>query len=158
MIPLILAMSLLQRPHECADLSGKYAHAGEDNGAYVSIAQTQCERVVMTWAWDFSKERVPVRLVLDGRFQAADPRGFAGFRKMSASLNGQTLKISMTGQSPGDTARPYSIRYTLLADGDLCVTDGTGSTPYSRYSREHGEGGDVQKDAMRRSVQGCSVP
>jgi hypothetical protein len=158
MIPLVLAMSFLQQANGCANLSGKYAHAGEDNGAYVSITQTQCESVVMTWTWDFSTERVPVRLVLDGRVQATDPRGFAGFQDMSASLDGRTLKISMTGQSRGDTGKPYTIRYTLLADGDLCVTDGTGSTQYSRYSREHQEGADAQKDAMRRSIQGCSVP
>ena len=76
---------------------------------------------------------------------------------MSASLNGPTLKISMAGQSPGDAAKPYTIRYTLLADGDLCVTDGTGSKPYSRYSRQHGDGERDQKDAMLRSLQDCSV-
>ena len=125
MLPLVLAMSLLAPTRGCPNLSGKYVHAGEDNGVYVSITQSQCERIVMTWAWDTSTLHVPVGLVLDGRFHPTNPRGFLGFREMSASLSGPTLKIVMTGQAPGDAANPYTLRLTLLADGDLCVTDGT---------------------------------
>jgi hypothetical protein len=150
-------MSLLAPARGCANLSGEYVHAGEDNGVYVSITQSQCERIVMTWAWDTSTPHVPVRLVLDGRFHPANPRGFLGFREMSASLNGPTLKIVMTGQSPGDAHSPYTLRLTRLADGDLCVTDGTGSKPYSRYSRQHGDSARGQ-NAMLRSAQDCSVP
>src|SRR5215470_1588609 len=158
MLPLVLAMSLLAPIRGCPNLSGKYVHAGEDNGVYVSITQSQCERIAMTWAWDTSTPRVPVAVVLDGRFHPTNPRGFLGFREMSASLSGPTLKIVMTGQSPGDAANPYTLRLTLLADGDLCVTDGTGSKPYSRYSRQQGESTGGQNDAMLRSVQDCSVP
>ena len=158
MLPLVLAMSLLAPARGCPNLSGKYLHAGEDNGVYVSITQSQCERIVMTWAWDTSTQPVPVGLVLDGRSHTTNPRGFVGFRQMSASLSGPTLKIVMTGQSPGDAANPYTLRLTLLADGDLCVTDGTGSKPYSRYSRQQEESAGGRNDAMLRSAQDCSVP
>ena len=141
MLPLILVMSFLSPASRCADLSGKYLHAGEDGGVVVSIAQTQCERIVITWdsPTDSSTRpaRVPVRLVLDGRFHPTN-RGLFGFRQISASLNDVMLKIMMTGQSPGDDAQPYTLRLALLADGDLCGTDGTGSEP-SRYSRQHGQ-------------------
>jgi hypothetical protein len=153
MLPLVLAMSFLSPASKCADLSGKYVHAGEDNGVYVSIAQMQCERIAITWDTSLPPARVPFPLVLDGRFHTTNPRWF-GFRRISASLNDATLKILMVGQSPGDAATPYQLRLTLLADGDLCVTDGTGSEPYSRYSRQRGQDSD---DAASRSVEGCSV-
>lgn len=163
MLPLILVMSFLAPAGGCANLSGKYIHAGEDGGTIVSIAQTQCERIVITWDspmdTDSSTPRVPVpvRLVLDGRFHPTN-RGSFGFPQMSASLNEATLTLMMTGQSPGDDAKPYTIRLTRLADGDLCVTDGTGSDPYSRYSRQHGPNRRAENDATRRSEQVCSVP
>jgi hypothetical protein len=156
MLPLVFAMSFLSPASRCADLSGKYVHAGEDNGVWVSITRTQCERIVMTWGWDRSTPRVPVRLLLDERFHPTSP-GFIGFRQMSASLNGPTLKILMTGQTPGDGANPYTLRLTLLADGDLCVTDGT-VEPYSRHSRQYGENNRAEDEAFVRSRQGCSVP
>jgi hypothetical protein len=154
-LPLVLAMSFLSPVGACGDLTGQYVHAGEDNEVYVSIVQTRCERIAITWDTSLPPARVPVRLVLDGRFHPTNP-GLFGFRQTSTSLDDKTLKILMVGQSPGDTANPYTLRLTLLADGDLCVTDGTSppSKPYSRYSRQYGQNRD---DAARRSDQGCSV-
>jgi hypothetical protein len=153
MLPLVLAMSFLSPVGACADLSGRYVRQGEDNRVYVSIVQTGCERIAITWDKSLPPARVPFPLVLDGRFHTTNPRWF-GFRQISTSLNDATLKILMVGQSPGDAANPYTLRLTLLADGDLCVTDGTGSQPYNRFSRQHGQNPD---DAASRSVQDCSV-
>jgi hypothetical protein len=155
MLPLVLALAFLSQVGACKELSGRYVHAGEDNRVYVSIVQTRCERIAITWDTSWPPARVPVRLVLDGRFHPTNP-GWFGFHQISTSLDDTTLKIVMVGQSPGDTTNPYTIRLTLLADGDLCVTDSTSmpSQPYSRYSRQHVENSD---EAARRSEQGCSV-
>jgi hypothetical protein len=153
MLPLVLAMSFLSPVGGCADLSGRYVASGEDNGVYVSIVQTRCERIAITWDTSLPPARVPFRLVLDGRFHPTN-HGLFGFHQIATSLNDTTLKIVMVGQSPGDTENPYTLRLTLLADGDLCVTDGTGSQPYNRFGRQHGQDRDA---AARRSLRGCSV-
>src|SRR5580765_2089347 len=119
MLPIILVMSFLAPARGCDNLSGKYIHAGEDGGSIVSIAQTQCERVVITWDNPSDTQSltppvpVPAHLVLDGRFHPANRSSF-GFPRMSAFLNHATLTIMMTGQSPGDDAKPYTIRLTRL--------------------------------------------
>ena len=159
MIPLVLAMSFLSPATRCADLSGKYTGGGEDGPVYLSIAQTKCERVVMTW--DVSNEStpgVPLRIVLDGRFHPTSDNPF-GFPEMSASLNGPTLELLMRGQSPGDATNPYRLRFTLLADGDLCVTDDTGyPDPYRRYTRQYPGNPRAQQRADLRSGKACAVP
>jgi hypothetical protein len=154
-LPLVLAMSFLSPVGACADLSGRYVRAGEDGGLYVSIIQTGCERIAITWDGSLPPARVPFRLVLDGRFHPTNPR-WLGFRQLSSSLHDTTLSIQMVGQSPGDTAHPHTLHLTLLADGDLCVTDDRTSwvQPAGRLSRYQGENRD---DAARRSAQGCSV-
>jgi hypothetical protein len=153
MLPLVLAMAFLSPAGACADLSGRYVHAGEDNGVFVSIIQTRCERIALTWDTSWPPARVPIRLVLDGRFHPTNP-GWYGFNRIATSLDKTTLKIRMVGQSPGDSTNPYTIHLTLLADGDLCVTDGTVMSPYSRFSRQQGQNHD---DAARRSEQECYV-
>lgn len=157
MIPLVLAISFLVPRAKCVDLSGTYVHSGEENGSYVTIAQTRCERIVMTWAHDNSTRRVPVRLALDGQVHTTNGGLFA-FRQVSASLDAATLKLTMTGQSGSDTGNPYTIRLVLLRDGDLCVGDSSSSAPHSRYSRQHGRNSRAQDEAMLRSQQDCSVP
>jgi hypothetical protein len=155
MLPLVFIMSLLSPVGKCADLSGRFVHAGEDGGLYVSIIQTGCERIAITWDGSLPPSRVPFRLVLDDRFHPTNPN-WSGFRQLSSSLRDATLSIRMVGQSPGDTAHPHTLHLTLLTDGDLCVTDDTTSwgQPPFRLSRYHGENRD---DAARRSEQGCSV-
>jgi hypothetical protein len=153
MLLLLLATSLLSAASKCVDLSGTYVHAGADNGLWVSIAQTRCERVVMTWGWDTSTPRAPIPLVLDGRFHATSP-GFLGFRQMSASLSGSRLTILMTGQVPGDSAKPYKLEFTLLADGDLCHTDHSVER-WSRLSRQQGQSRAAEAEAFRRAVLGA---
>src|SRR5216684_4461865 len=65
MLALVLAMSFLSPVGACADLSGRYVHQGEDNRVYVSIVQTGCERIAITWDTSLPPARVPFPLVLD---------------------------------------------------------------------------------------------
>jgi len=44
MLPLVLAISFLSPVGACADLSGRYVHAGEDNEVYVSIVLNPIRR------------------------------------------------------------------------------------------------------------------
>jgi hypothetical protein len=155
MLPLALAMSFLAPVGACADLSRRYVSAGEDGGLYVSIIQTGCERIAITWDGSLPPARVPYRLVLDGRFHPTNPRWF-DFSELSGSLSERTLTIQMIGRSPGDVAHPFTLHFTRLTDGDLCVTGDITSwaQPAFRLSRQQGEN---REEAARRSEQGCSV-
>ena len=94
MFPLVLAMAFLSPVGACADLTGQDVHAGEDNRVYVSIDQTRCEGIAITWDTSWPPARVPVRLVLDGRFHPTNP-GWFGFHQVSTSLDDTTLKVVM---------------------------------------------------------------
>jgi hypothetical protein len=158
MLPVVFALSLLPLS-PCADLSGRYVLQGADNRVYVSIAQTQCARIVVTWETSWEKShRAPVEhhLVLDGRFHP-DTRWFGGQpQQTSASLKGATLEIEM---KQGDAANVFmTLRLTLLADGDLCVADSTGGSQLpSRASRQRAPGRAEEDDAAHRTGAVCSV-
>ena len=152
MLPYVLALSFLSAPSRCADLTGQYFVQGEDSQTYISIAQAQCARLVITWE-NSSVPRAPVahRLVLDGRFHA-DARWFGGdpSQQTAASLKNGSLEIKMILDGLFLT-----LRLTLLADGDLCVTDSTVPERPFRAIRQRAPGQTRQNDAARLTQPSC---
>lgn len=148
MFALVLAMAFVSPVGACADLSGRYVHAGDDNRVYVFIVHNNLGSIVAAsscagppragWPIPSDESRLvwfPPDLHF---FRRHDPEGCHG-RPVARRHH-----------------KPIHNWSHALADGDLCVTDRTSmpSQPYRRYSRQHGQNSD---DAARRSEQGCSV-
>jgi len=147
MLPLLLMLSSIAAALSCgSDFSGNYVLQGEDGRVYVSISQTDCTRVDITWKSSLFPNETSVKhhLVLDGQFHS-DPGwfGIGGVGQSAASLTEATLEITT---NPGR----YGLRLRLLPDGDLCING------ESRAARLRNRGGE-DDDAAKRSQQGCSV-
>lgn len=149
MLPLVLSLSLFAPAGSCsADFSGNYVLQGEDGRVYVTIRQTGCTRIAITWDSSLFPNRPPVEhhLALDGEFH--DDlfwfQGRAPGEQSAASLNRAVLEITMKREA-------YGLRLILLPDGDLCVNG------ESRASRQRTPDRLGEENAATRSGRGCSA-
>ncbi len=114
----------------------------------MSVAQTGCAQVVITWESSLFPNRPPVEhhLVLDGEFHE-DFYWYQGptpGEQSAASLKGSVLAIKMKRAKD-------ELRLTLLSDGDLCVDGGE-----FRAARQRAQGRSSEDEAATRSMKGCS--
>ena len=106
----------------CVDLSGRYVLQGEDGQVFVTIDQTECQRIAIDWGGSVEHQLKSDKhdLALDGEFHDdADWFGEQGRQSTSATFVG--WGIQLVGK-PTSTADTFVWKHNLdpLPNGDLC--------------------------------------
>lgn len=146
----------------CPNLSGDYVIQGQDGRVRVSIQQTACKKIAVSWVSTLPGNNAGAahHLSLDGVFHS-DSGWFNGSEGQSTAAVFQKNVLEISERPRGATAADpieWTLRIEKLPNADICTRFVQGSIKItSLAAKRRGTTVAAENDAARRSENDCRI-